>query len=289
MTVAVNGPDGAAGRRCRRRDRRRRRSGAVADRLRARRPARRLLHRRTPNVNRSTCVRRILLTPIRSGRRKRRWRRRPDLERPTLAGGDEAAAEEPAAEEAAADLDRGGAPRRTGRRSTCARTSTRSPCSPRASRPTPTARVTVDVPLPDNLTRYRVMAVAVDGVDRFGTGESTITARLPLQVRPSAPRFLNFGDRFELPVVVQNQTDDADRGRRRGRRSPTSSSPAPPVAGSRCPPTTGSRCASRRWPTKVGTARFRVAAVSGDVRRRGRRSTSPSTRRPRPRRSPPTA
>jgi alpha-2-macroglobulin len=26
-------------------------------------------------------------------------------------------------------------------------------------------------------------------------------------VRPSAPRFLNFGDRFELPVVVQNQTD----------------------------------------------------------------------------------
>ena len=67
--------------------------------------------------------------------------------------------------------------------------------------------VTVPVELPDNLTRYRVMAVAVDGVDRFGSGESTITARLPLSVRPSAPRFLNFGDRFELPVVVQNQTD----------------------------------------------------------------------------------
>ena len=26
-------------------------------------------------------------------------------------------------------------------------------------------------------------------------------------VRPSPPRFLNFGDTFELPVVVQNQTD----------------------------------------------------------------------------------
>ena len=26
-------------------------------------------------------------------------------------------------------------------------------------------------------------------------------------VRPSAPRFLNFGDKFELPVVLQNQTD----------------------------------------------------------------------------------
>jgi len=28
-----------------------------------------------------------------------------------------------------------------------------------------------------------------------------------LMVRPSAPRFLNFGDQFELPVVLQNQTD----------------------------------------------------------------------------------
>ncbi|MBN1430034.1 MAG: hypothetical protein JXB07_16815 [Anaerolineae bacterium] len=67
----------------------------------------------------------------------------------------------------------------------------------------------VSIQLPDNLTRYRVMVVAVDtGGQRFGTGESNMTARLPLMVRPSAPRFLNFGDRFELPVVLQNQTDD---------------------------------------------------------------------------------
>jgi hypothetical protein len=66
----------------------------------------------------------------------------------------------------------------------------------------------IPVKLPDNLTRYRVMVVAVDSLgNRFGTGESSITARLPLMVRPSAPRFLNFGDRFELPVVLQNQTD----------------------------------------------------------------------------------
>lgn len=66
----------------------------------------------------------------------------------------------------------------------------------------------LNITLPDNLTRYRVMVVAVDsGGRRFGTGESSITARLPLMVRPSAPRFLNFGDRFELPVVLQNQTN----------------------------------------------------------------------------------
>ena len=70
-------------------------------------------------------------------------------------------------------------------------------------------RLTVEFELPDNLTRYRVMAVAVHGADRFGTAESAITARLPLQVRPSAPRFLNYGDEFELPIVVQNQTEAA--------------------------------------------------------------------------------
>ncbi len=68
-------------------------------------------------------------------------------------------------------------------------------------------RVTVEFDLPDSLTRYRVMAAAAADAERFGSAESVITARLPLQVRPSAPRFLNFGDEFELPVVVQNQTD----------------------------------------------------------------------------------
>ena len=69
------------------------------------------------------------------------------------------------------------------------------------------AQVMID--LPDNLTRYRVMVVAVDSTGKqFGSGEANVTARLPLMVRPSAPRFLNFGDSFELPVVLQNQTDD---------------------------------------------------------------------------------
>jgi hypothetical protein len=66
---------------------------------------------------------------------------------------------------------------------------------------------TVDLKLPDNLTRYRVIAIAVAGDKQFGKGESAVTARLPLMVRPSPPRFLNFGDVFQLPVVVQNQTD----------------------------------------------------------------------------------
>jgi uncharacterized protein YfaS (alpha-2-macroglobulin family) len=65
----------------------------------------------------------------------------------------------------------------------------------------------IKIKLPDNLTRYHVAAISVAGGKLAGFGESVITARLPLMTRPSAPRFLNFGDRVELPVVVQNQTD----------------------------------------------------------------------------------
>ncbi|MEQ1564194.1 MAG: alpha-2-macroglobulin family protein [Myxococcota bacterium] len=68
-------------------------------------------------------------------------------------------------------------------------------------------RATVPVKLPDSLTRYRVMVVAADAKHGFGSGEAAIVARKPLMVRASPPRFLNFGDQTELPVVVQNQTD----------------------------------------------------------------------------------
>ena len=123
--------------------------------------------------------------------------------------------------------------------------------------------VTVALPLPDNLTRYRIMAVAVDGVDHFGTGESTITARLPLQIRPSAPRFLNYGDRFELPVVVQNQTDapiEVDVAVQ------ISNLDAAAPLGQRVT-VPGNNRVEVRFPLDtdaVGTARFRVAATSGD-------------------------
>jgi uncharacterized protein YfaS (alpha-2-macroglobulin family) len=123
-------------------------------------------------------------------------------------------------------------------------------------------RAEVKVKVPDNLTRYRVMAVSVAGGRQFGTGESSITARQPLMVRPSAPRFLNFGDRFELPVVVQNQTDkpaeievavratNAELTDGQGRRVTVPANDRVevrfPVAASR-----------------AGTARFQVGAVSG--------------------------
>ncbi len=65
-------------------------------------------------------------------------------------------------------------------------------------------RATFTVTMPDNLTRYRVVALASSGVGYFGKGESTIVARREVSARSVPPRFLTQGDTFALPVVVQN-------------------------------------------------------------------------------------
>jgi alpha-2-macroglobulin len=123
-------------------------------------------------------------------------------------------------------------------------------------------RAEVKVKVPDNLTRYRVMAVSVAGGKQFGSGESAITARQPVMARPSAPRFLNFGDRFELPVVVQNQTD-----------SPATVDVAVRAANAELTDGAGRRVTvpandrvEVRFPvsaSSAGRARFQVGAVSG--------------------------
>jgi len=123
-------------------------------------------------------------------------------------------------------------------------------------------RAQVAVKLPDNLTRYRVMAIAVAGGKQFGSGESAITARKPLMVRPSAPRFLSFGDHFELPVVVQNQTDapvQVNVAVRAGNARLTNGAGRGVIV-------PANDRVEVRFPVaaqRAGTARFQIAAASG--------------------------
>lgn len=124
-------------------------------------------------------------------------------------------------------------------------------------------KATIDVTLPDNLTRYRVMLVAVAGNDSFGATDSTITAGLPLTVRSSGPQFLNFGDTLDLPVLVQNLTD-----------APLTTDVVLQTANLKLTGPAGQRVSvpangriEVRFPVaadQAGTAKFRVAAVSGD-------------------------
>jgi uncharacterized protein YfaS (alpha-2-macroglobulin family) len=72
----------------------------------------------------------------------------------------------------------------------------------------PDGRATAVARLPDNLTTFRLMAVAVTAGDRYGSGESTLLVTRPLVARPALPRFLRDGDRFAAGVVV-NRRDAA--------------------------------------------------------------------------------
>ncbi len=120
----------------------------------------------------------------------------------------------------------------------------------------------VKVKLPDNLTRYRVMAISVAGGKLSGFGESAITARKQLMARPSAPRFLNYGDAAELPVVLQNQTDEAMNVNVAVRASNAHLTEG---AGRRVTIPANNRV-EVRFPiaaVKPGTARFQIVAASG--------------------------
>lgn len=64
---------------------------------------------------------------------------------------------------------------------------------------------------PDNLTAFRLMAVAADVGDRFGAGELRLTVNKPLMAAPALPRFLRAGDAASVGVVIHNRTDKAGR------------------------------------------------------------------------------
>jgi uncharacterized protein YfaS (alpha-2-macroglobulin family) len=58
--------------------------------------------------------------------------------------------------------------------------------------------------LPDNLTTFRVMAVALTQDSLFGSQETNFRVAKPLQLQSSLPRFARVGDSFQAGVVVHN-------------------------------------------------------------------------------------
>jgi len=60
----------------------------------------------------------------------------------------------------------------------------------------------VEFTLPDNLTTYRIMALALDRGDRGGKGASSFQVAKPLLAMPALPRFAVVGDTVEAGVVV---------------------------------------------------------------------------------------
>lgn len=69
-------------------------------------------------------------------------------------------------------------------------------------------KVKVTIQMPENLTSYRFMAMAMekDAKPRYGRGDEKVSIRRKFMIRPALPRFANYGDTFEAAVVVNNMT-----------------------------------------------------------------------------------
>jgi alpha-2-macroglobulin len=68
---------------------------------------------------------------------------------------------------------------------------------------------TVQFAAPDNLTAFRMMAVAADRTYRFGSADKRFTVSKPLQLHSALPRFVSLGDSLHAGVVVHNETKAA--------------------------------------------------------------------------------
>jgi uncharacterized protein YfaS (alpha-2-macroglobulin family) len=58
--------------------------------------------------------------------------------------------------------------------------------------------------LPDNLTTWKVFAVAMTVTEGFGAAEASFRTNKPLMVRPQLPRFLRAGDHVDATVIVDS-------------------------------------------------------------------------------------
>lgn len=115
--------------------------------------------------------------------------------------------------------------------------------------------------LPDNLTRFRMMAVVIDAHGRGGVDEEGFEVNKPLMAIPAVPRFAAIGDRFEAAVLVHNNQDHDDTATvTLGRQEKTVQVPA----GGRA------RVAFEQAPTRAQTLSltFTVADGEGTVRDR---------------------
>ena len=67
-------------------------------------------------------------------------------------------------------------------------------------------RATIEFEAPDNLTGWRVLAMAVTPGDRMGLGEGRFKVNRPTEIRPVMPNQVTEGDSFEAGFNIMNRT-----------------------------------------------------------------------------------
>lgn len=72
-------------------------------------------------------------------------------------------------------------------------------------------RGTLNFTMPDNLTTYRIMLVAVDREHRYGSSDREIISQKPLMIQPVIPRFAYPDDEFTVEALVINNSPNSGR------------------------------------------------------------------------------
>jgi alpha-2-macroglobulin len=70
---------------------------------------------------------------------------------------------------------------------------------------------TAEFTTPDNLTRFRVIALAQTKENQFGSGDGTFNVTKPLIIEPALPRFLRQGDEVEFRAVARQKSSPEEK------------------------------------------------------------------------------
>jgi uncharacterized protein YfaS (alpha-2-macroglobulin family) len=75
---------------------------------------------------------------------------------------------------------------------------------------------TISFDAPDNLTGWRVLAMAVTPEDRMGLGMGKFAVNQPTEIRPVMPNQVIAGDKFEAGFSIMNRTSKCAQSQGRG-------------------------------------------------------------------------
>lgn len=118
-------------------------------------------------------------------------------------------------------------------------------------------QVEVQFTAPDNLTRYRLMAVVHAGETRFGSAATRFGIDKPLMIEPALPPIARVGDRLRARATVFNRTDRSgavDVTLRLDAHGAIEGTPASSVA------------AQTTWTNRIALSPHSAAAVDAPVR-----------------------
>ena len=119
----------------------------------------------------------------------------------------------------------------------------------------------IEVPLNDSLTSFRIVAIANGGINMFGTGDTLIQSTQDLMILPGVSPIIRAGDSFDAEFTVRNASEQPFTATVNAKIEGVAAQPAPQVL--ELAPGEGK---SIDWkvavPMGVGELRYRVDATS---------------------------